>query len=100
MAYARHSHGSSWYIFPTGPDPETIEEEQLAVYHVSAMEPWEYPDRLIWTYSDLKEMMRTGDFSSIPGAHDQTARLVGCIRQFIEACEAEWAERNAARSRL
>jgi len=98
VAYARHSHGSNWYIFSTGPDPGSIEEEELAIYHVSAMEPWEHENNLIWTYAELREMKERGDFSAIPGAQDQTELLLDCIRQFMEACEAEWRERDAARS--
>jgi hypothetical protein len=97
MAYARHSDGCEWYIWAVGEPtpPRSIEEERLACWHLSAMEPDQHDNHLYYTYPELKRMLETGDFSSIPGSQSQTEVLVNCIRRFIEETESEWSERRA-----
>jgi len=89
MAYARYDRGCDWYIFweSTNADeeraasgsPKPKSEQVLAIWHSShrSVGP-------SFTYSEVREMLASGDFSRIPG-FDESSRslLLECMTEFI-----------------
>jgi len=95
MAYARYGSDSDWYVFweSTKADSDAIaagepkpkSAEVLAIWHAHyrASAP-------AFTYAQVRQMMATGDFSSIPGFHEASRELLRtCMAEFIQDVDSE-----------
>ncbi len=97
MAYARYSRKCDWYIFwytqanaapGASAEPARKEEEMLAVWHADHR-----ADGPTYSYTQVREMLATGDLSRIPG---YTARdrqfLIDGLSKFVSDVDQEWED--------
>lgn len=97
MAYARYGPHCDWYIFrysagedaerhpPMGAGPAT--DETLAVWHAHHR-----ADAPLFTSAEVAEMVRTGDYSRIPGFTETERELVArSLGAFISDVDHESA---------
>ena len=95
MAYARFARNCEWYIFwySTKEDEErrkrghakTKEKEVLAIWHSSG--GLEGP---LFTYAEVSEMLRTSNFSRIPGYSETDSELISrCLASFVSDVDQE-----------
>lgn len=94
MAYARYGLHSDWHLFWEGTKADSDAAaghrkskaaEVLAIWHADhrASTP-------SFTYAQVREMVASGDFSSIPGFQEGSRDLLrGCMTEFIKDVDSE-----------
>jgi hypothetical protein len=62
VSYLRWDSSSNWYVFWENGPARAKEEQRLAIWHCEVRD-----QAFSCTYAEIRAMLRTGDFSTIPG---------------------------------
>lgn len=86
MAYARWDRTSDWYIFWHDSSATARNEQRLAVWHCRVR-----PHDFECTYDDVRRMLSSGDFSSVPGyAARYEVEVRSALSSFVEDVDLEY----------
>jgi hypothetical protein len=90
MAYLRFGRESNWYVFWTstpGAESSRKEAQTLAIWHADHRALG-----FVRSYDEVRTMLETGDFSSIPGFTPADTEVIrSALREFIADVENDEA---------